>query len=162
MLVSNTSTLVLLAKVGCLETFIEISPTIEIPVQVKKEALFDKDSYYARLIQKIIQDKKIKIVPVKETEITKIMLHFRLDEGEAAAYIMFNNKKHKAILTDDHELIKLCKLEKVPFICAMAVVITLFEKKKLTKEETINKLEKLHEIGRYSKELYEHFKSEVK
>lgn len=162
MLVSNTSTLVLLAKVRCLENFIGISPTIEIPVQVKREALFDEDSYYARLIQKLIQKKKIKIVPVERTSITKIMSQFRLDEGEAATYVMFNNERHKAILTDDGELIKLCKLEKVPFMCAMAVVIRLFEKKKLSKEEAISRLEDLHKVARYSEQLYERFKTKVR
>ncbi|MEK6950074.1 MAG: hypothetical protein AABX34_07680 [Nanoarchaeota archaeon] len=163
MFASNTSTLVLLAKVGCLEKFIEIFTTIEIPAQVKKEALFDKDSYYAKLIEKFIQEKKIKVAPVfKKSEITKIMLEFRLDEGEAATYALFNDKRHKAILTDDGELIKLCKLGKKPFVCAMAVVIRLFEKDKLSKEEAINKLEDLHKIGRYSKELYEHFKNQVR
>lgn len=53
-------------------------------------------------------------------------------------------------------------LEKVPFICAMASVIRLHEKKKLTKEETLNKLNELNVIGRYSKEVYEYFKEEVK
>ena len=163
MLVSNTSTLVLLAKISCLEEFIEISPTIEIPVQVKKEALFDYGSYYAKLIEKLIQEKKIKVVPFfKKSEISRIMEEFRLDEGEAATYAVFNNKKHKAILTDDGELIKLCKLEKVPFVNAMAVVIRLFERKKLSKEEAINKLEDLNKIGRYSLDLYEHFKMEVR
>lgn len=162
MLVSNTSTLVLLAKIGCLESFIEISPTIEIPSQVKKETLFDIDSYYAKLIEKIIQQKKIKVVAVKNAQIINIMAQFKLDGGEAAAYAMFKNKRHQAILTDDGELIKLCKLEKIPFICAMAVVITLFEKQKLTKKQALDKLKDLHIIGRYSEKLYEHFKTEVK
>lgn len=162
MFASNTSTLVLLAKVGCLESFMELSPPIEIPSEVKKEALFEKDSYYARLIEKLIQEKKISIAVVKKGIKNKIMSEFRLDEGESAAYALFDDKRHKAILTDDGELIKLCKLEKIQFICAMAVVIRLFEKKKLPKEETINKLEELNRIGRYSKKLYEHFKMEVK
>ena len=161
MLVSNTSTLVLLAKIGCLEVFISISPTITIPVQVKKEALFEKDSYYAKLIEKLIQHKKITIAQADKAQINKIMEEFKLDEGEAAAYVMFDDKKHQAILTDDGELIKLCKLEKVPFICAMAVVIRLFEMKKLSKKEAFDKLEDLHKIGRYSEKLYEYFKSEV-
>ena len=59
MFVSNTSTLVLLAKVGCLEVFIDIAPNIEIPSQVKEEALFKKGSYYARLIHRLIEDKRI-------------------------------------------------------------------------------------------------------
>jgi len=162
MLVSNTSTLVLLAKIDCLEAFISISPSIVIPTQVKEEALFEKDSYYARLIKKFIQLKKILILSADKTQINEIMSEFKLDEGEAAAYALFDNRKHKAILTDDGELIKLCKLQKVPFICAMAVVIRLFEIKKLSKKEALDKLEGLHKIGRYSEKLYEHFKSEVK
>jgi len=153
---------VLLAKVGCLERFIEISQIIEIPVQIQKEVLFKRESYYARLIEKLIDTKKIKIVPAEKDKVLEIMSQFRLDEGEAAAYAIFNNKKHQALLTDDGELIKLCKLEKVPFICAMAIVIVLFENKKLSREETINKLEELHTIGRYSEKLYEHFKAKVK
>lgn len=162
MFVSNTSTFVLLAKAGCLEQFIEISPVIEIPAQVRKEALFDRQSYYAKLIERLIDEKKIKVVPVAKAKITKIMSEFHFDEGEAAAYALFDAKRHRAILTDDGELIKLCKLEKVPFVCAMAIVIRLFEKKSLSKMDALDKLEKLHKIGRYTEELYNHFKSEVK
>jgi len=162
MLVSNTSTLVLLAKIGCLEHFIEVSQPIEIPVQVKKEALFEKDSYYAKLIEKLIKDKKINLVFVNKEKLSEIKSQFNLDDGEAATYVAFKTKKYDAILTDDGELIKLCKLEKLPFTCAMAIVIRLFEKKMLTKEEALTKLQELHEIGRYSEKLYFQFKSEVK
>ena len=161
MLVSNTSTLVLLAKIGCLEYFIEISPEIEIPAQVRKEALFEKDSYYAKLIHKLIEEKKIKVIQTGNRNIVEIMSEFSLDEGEAATYILFNRKRHKAILTDDGELIKLCKLQNVEFICAMAVIIRLYEKKRISKQKAIEKLEELNRIGRYSKQLYEYFKGEV-
>jgi predicted nucleic acid-binding protein len=162
MLVSNTSTLVLMAKVGCLEKFIGVSPAIKIPIQVKREALFEENSYYAKLIEKLIRSRKIEVVKVDKTKTKDIMVHFKLDEGEAAAYALFNKKIHKAILTDDGELIKLCKLEDIPFICAMAVIIRLFEKEVLSREEALNKLQKLNIIGRYSEELYEHFKAEVR
>lgn len=162
MFASNTSTLVLLAKVGCLEKFIEISSKIEIPSQVKLEALFYKDSYDARLINKLIQDSKIIVISVDKKEIVDIMKGFNFDEGEAATYVIFNKNKHKAILTDDGELIKLCKLEKIPFICAMAIIIILYEKKSLLKEEAIEKIEELNKIGRYSKELHDYFKGEIK
>lgn len=162
MLASNTSTLVLLAKVGCLEAFIQMSPVIEIPIQVEREALFERESYYAKLINKLIKEEKIKVIKEEKINLFDIMAEFRLDEGEAAAYLLFNPKKHQAILTDDGMLIKLCKLQSIPFICAMAVIIRLFEKKKLTKEEALNKLKDLNRIGRYSKELYEYFKMEIK
>ena len=162
MFVSNTSTLVLLAKVGCLEVFIDIAPNIEIPSQVKEEALFKKGSYYARLIHGLIEDKRIIVKGVKDTVLQNILSEFRLDKGEAAAYSLYNPKKHRAILTDDGELIKLCKLENIPFICSMAIIVRLYEKKKLKKDNAQSILKKLSVIGRYSEDLYEHFRSEVK
>jgi len=162
MFASNTSTLVLLAKVSCLEHFIEISPKIEIPNEVKKEALFHEHSYYAMLINKLIQEKKIIVYDIKSNEIEKIMKEFKIDRGEAATYIMYDKKKHKAILTDDGELIKLCKLQRIPFINALAVIIRLYDKKIISKEKALEKLKKLNEIGRYSNEIYEYFKKEIK
>ena len=161
MLVSNTSTLVLLAKVQCLEAFIGIGHIIEIPSQVKQESLFDEGSYYARLIQKLIAERKIKVTNTDEKATANVMSQFRLHKGEAAAYVLFNGKKHGAILTDDWELIKLCRLNGVPFICAMAIVIILNQNGTLTKKEAVEKLNDLFEIGRYSEKLYEHFKSKV-
>lgn len=162
MFVSNTSTLVLLAKTNCLEDFIKISPIIAIPPDVKAELSVDEESYYARLIQKLINNKKIVVQKPVESKALSIRSEFRLGAGEAAAYALFDKKRHEAILTDDGELIKLCKLEEVPFICAMAAVIRLFEKGALSKEDALEKLDELRNIGRYSKEIYEYFKAEVK
>lgn len=44
----------------------------------------------------------------------------------------------------------------------MTVMIRLYDKKKLTRQEALNKLESLYEVGRYSKEIFEEFKTEVK
>ena len=87
MLVSNTSTLVLLAKVGCLERFITMSPPIVIPRQVKSEA-FAKESYDARLIDKLITAGKIVVKDAETQKTAQIMTQFRLDIGEAAAYAL--------------------------------------------------------------------------
>ncbi len=162
MLVSNTSTLVLLAKIKCLELFMTIAPTIEIPEQVQQEALFEESSYDALLIKKLISEEKIKVTKVDKNKVNAIMVQFRLDEGEAAAYVLFNHQRHQAILTDDGELIKLCKLQGISFLCAMAIIIRMYEQRKLSKETTLNKLKELHGIGRYSKIIYEYFINEVK
>ena len=44
----------------------------------------------------------------------------------------------------------------------MAIIIRLYEAKQIRKEEIFGKLEELYKIGRYSKEIYEHFKAKVK
>ena len=146
MFVSNTSTLVLLAKVSALEHFIAVSPAIEVPDKVKKEALFKKDSYYARLIEKLMTSGKIIVKEVPNSMLKQVMSSFKLNSGEAAAYALFNKKQHKAILTDDHELIKLCKLENIPFICAMAVIIRLNAKRILARQEALSKLKELNTV----------------
>ena len=65
-------------------------------------------------------------------------------------------------MTDDGELIKLCKIENIPFIVAMAVVVRLAKKDKISRAEALEKLSKLYGYGRYSEEIYKYFKSEVK
>jgi hypothetical protein len=65
------------------------------------------------------------------------------------------------VLTDDRELIKLCKLEEIPFVCAMAIIMKMYEDNVLGKEQAVEKIKKLSEIGRYSQELVDYFIHEV-
>lgn len=162
MLVSNTSTLVLLAKIGLLERFFDTVAPITIPSQVRIEYSFDEASYYAKLLEKAVLEKKIIVKEVRESELKIILHNFRLDSGEAAVYVLYKKGGYTAILTDDGELIKLCKLENIPFLCSLAIVVRLYEKRLITKEEAMEKLEKLNTVGRYSKEIYEYFKKEVR
>lgn len=162
MLVSNTSTLVLLAKIGLVETFLELSGEIAIPAQVEAEYSFHKDSYYGRLLAKAVSEKRIIVKQVDERKLTNILQNFMLDKGEAAVYLMYKTGGYKAVMTDDGELIKLCKLEGIPFLCSLAIVIRLHEKGAINKTTAIEKLEKLGSIGRYSKEILDHYKKVVK
>lgn len=162
MIVSNTSTLVLLAKINMLEKFLDVSPKIVIPVQVREEYSFEKDSYYAKLIEKMIENKKIIVKKVDEKILSNILDSFSLDIGEAAAYCLYKKGSYKAILTDDRELIKLCKLEKIPFLCTLAILVNLYEKDVINKKDLNEKLEKLNSIGRYSKEIFDHFTKDLK
>jgi len=160
MFISNSSTLILLAKINTLRTFLENCDSIIIPEEVYQESVKNKNSFDALLIAKEIGN-KIKIQKTnKKTE--QIQKQFRMDIGEAAAYLLYDPKLHKAILTDDRELIKLCKIENIPFICAIAIVVQLHKNKKITKEECLEKMAKLETIGRYSKEIVDYFESEVK
>ncbi|MBN1502938.1 hypothetical protein JW930_05320 [Candidatus Woesearchaeota archaeon] len=162
MFVSNSSTLILLAKISSLRSFLEIGKKITIPNQVYDEFIKKKESFDAKLIQKEIENQKIKIEDVKKEKYHSYQEEFRLHEGEAAAYALFKKDKFRAILTDDGELIKLCKIEEAPFICSMAIVFLLYKNSKISKEEALEKIEKLYDIGRYSKEIYDYFLQKVK
>lgn len=99
---------------------------------------------------------------IKEKSYSDILKQFKLDEGEASTFALYDKRKHKAILTDDRELIKLCKISNIRFISAMSIIVTLFRKKFIDKQEALEKLEKLQGYGRYSNEIYGYFRSMVK
>ena len=159
-MISNTSTLILLAKVQSLSVLLNDVKKIAIPKIVYKE-LDSKDSFEVLLIKKEIEKKRISLFDVNKESYSIVLKQFKLDEGEAAAYALFKKNKGKAILTDDKELIKLCKIENIPFICAMAVIVRLFNKKRLTKDRALDKLKRLYSYGRYSNEIYDFFKVKV-
>ncbi|AJF60726.1 MAG: hypothetical protein QT03_C0001G1246 [archaeon GW2011_AR10] len=161
MFVSNTSTLILLAKVDLLGQFIENFGKIEITGEVSKE-FSAKDSFDAKFISRLIEEKKVIVKKAESNMVSGILMEFSLDKGEATAFALFNEKRHKAILTDDYELIKLCMLREVQFLSAMAIVVRMKEKKILSKEEALQKINELNSYGRYSRELLDFYVSEVK
>ena len=147
MFVSNTSTLILLGKVTVLQSFVDSVDLIII--------------FEVLLIEKEIERGKIVVQKSDAQKAKSVKLEFNLDQGEAAAYSLFDGRKHGAILTDDRELIKLCRIERIPFVCALAIIVRLYEKKIVDRRFALEKIDKLVEIGRYSKEIVHYFKKEV-
>ena len=119
MIVSNTSTLILLAKVDSLSILLDNIKKISIPKIVYEEIANKKDSFEFLTIKKEIEKNRIVLIDVGKKNYSSILAQFKLDEGEAAAYALFKKIKGNAILTDDGELIKLCKIENAPFIAAI-------------------------------------------
>ena len=161
MFVSNTSTMILLAKAGILRLFLEDVSRIIIPKVVYDE-MKGKESFEVIFIDKEIENGRIKVMDINKVHYDNILKQFKLNEGEAAAYALFKNEKGKALLTDDGELIKLCKIENIPFMTAMSIVVGLFKRKKVTEKDAMEALKKIYGYGRYSEEIYDYFKSEVK
>lgn len=161
MLISNASTLILLAKATLLQKFLN-NFEVTISDKVLDEVTQDRNVFDAKLIQKEVEIKRIKVRKIDSEKIKNVLKEFRLHEGEASAYVLFKKGEGKAILTDDKELIKLCRIERVPFICALAVVVRMFEKGLLTREEAREKLDRINDYGRYSRNIYKYFKSKVK
>ena len=159
--VSNTSTLILLGKIDILTLLLDEIKKIAIPKIVYKE-IKNKDSFEILLIEKEIKRNRIILVDVDKKDYEFALKQFKLDEGEAAAYALYKKIRGKAILTDDGELIKLCRIGDIPFITALAVIVMLYKKSKLSKKNALDNLDKLQSYGRYSDEIYNYFKSEVK
>lgn len=159
MIVSNASTLILLARVGLITKFLKEYREVTIPKEVEKE-ITAGDTFDSKILKKEIKNKNIKVKAIK-SKTSNVLKEFRMHKGEAEAYILYNEYNARAILTDDGELIKLCKLFEIPFINALAVITRMFERGILTHTEACEYLQKLNDYGRYSKEVYNYFKQEM-
>lgn len=160
MIVSDASTLILLARVSILRKFISDFGKIIVPEEVAREMTVSH-SLDARMLEREIKENNI-VVKSIQSGTDEITRQFRLDLGEAEAYVLYNELHARVILTDDGELIKLCKLFEIPFVNALAIVVRMFDHGWLTREETCEYLRKLNDYGRYSREVYNVFKEEAK
>lgn len=154
MIVFDSSTLILLAKVELLDTFLNnYRGRVIIPKEVEKEATV-KDTFDALLIKKRVEEKKLEVRDVQDKNIDKFMEDFNMGRGESEA-VALALKEKSLLATDDKNAINACRLLKVPFTTAIGILVRAKEKGLLTKEEANKKLEALAIYGRYKKEIIE-------
>lgn len=156
MIVFDSSTLILLARTDLLELFVsDFRGRVLIPLKVKTE-VYIKKSDETPFITKLIEDKRIEISEAKNSrQIKKLMNDFNIDTSEAEALILAIQEGAGIVATDDRNAIRACKVLKLDFVTAIAVLIRAFEKKLIDKDEAVAKLQKLESIGRYSRTIIE-------
>ena len=161
MLASNSSTLILISKIDLLSKFLDAIKAIAI-TDIVFEEVSKKDSFENLIIKKEVEKGRIKIEVAEAKPYFEIIRQFKLDEGEASTFALCMGKKFDGVMTDDKELIKLCKVEGIKFISAMSILVMLFRNGTMDKSEAMEKLDKLQAYGRYSSEIYSHFKGLVR
>jgi predicted nucleic acid-binding protein len=152
MIVFDSSTLILLAKVEILDIFLrEYKEKIIIPKAVEEEATI-KETFDGLLIKKRIEEKRIEIKNVDKEKVENIKKDFKLGKGEAEAIILTEQQKC-LLATDDRNAILACKIKNIQFTTAIDFVVRASEKKKIGKEEAKRKIDQLEKLGRYKKEI---------
>lgn len=151
--VFDASTLILLAKIQLLR---EISQDVRIiiPESVKEESLCKK-SYDSLLIETLMNEQKIQVMKVKNTEaVKKIHQNFRLGIGEAQAFCLAG-ELGCPLAVDDGPTIKACKIIGLEFATAIHFLLKLCFLKKIDKDIAMEKLHKLARFGRYDRKIIE-------
>ncbi|MBI5971474.1 MAG: hypothetical protein HY884_10020 [Deltaproteobacteria bacterium] len=98
----------------------------------------------------LIADEKINILKVEDGKLLqKLIDDFNIDSGEAEAIALALNKKTAIVAADDRNAIRACKFLKINFVTAVSILIRAVEKRLLSKNEAVLKLEKLESVGRY-------------
>jgi predicted nucleic acid-binding protein len=163
MMIFDASTVILLAKINILELFMaNYRGRVLIPQTVKLE-ITSGGREETPLITKLIESKRIEISKVKNNrQIKKLMDDFNIDTGEAEAIILAIQEGARIVATDDRNAIRACKLLKISFVTAIAILVRAFEKDLMDRDESLIKLRKLQSIGRYSKAIIEDARRQLK
>ncbi len=150
MIVFDTSTLILLAKIDLLDLFItDVRGSVIIPEKVRSEAV-TADKEEVQSIVRLLQEKKISVVKVKNASLRKkLMGDFSIEAGEAESLALALEHKNPIVATDDRNAIRACKMLKLEFITAVTVLVRAVEKGMIDKDEGLVKLQKLQAVGRY-------------
>jgi predicted nucleic acid-binding protein len=88
-------------------------------------------------------------------------MDFNIDSGEAEAIVLALKKKGSLIGTDDRSAIRACKILKINFTTAVAILIRIFEKNLIDKKETLIKLQKLERVARYHRAIIEDAQEQI-
>ena len=162
MVIFDASTLILLAKIDMLRTFIShFHGKVVIPEKVKAEVCTEGQEE-TPLIVKMIEEKKIRVSRATNSVLTKkLMEDFTIDAGEAEVLTLALQENARLIATDDRNTIRACKMLKIDFTTAIAILIRAFEKKPIDKDEALIKLQKLVAAARYKQTIIEAAKKQI-
>src|ERR1700683_2529858 len=130
MFVFDASTLILVAKVELLDLFLaSIGPEVAVPAEVARECCGAKKTLDALMIQKALDDARIKVKVVKNKKlVAKLQTDFSLGMGEAEAIALGLKEKAPLVGIDDKNGINACKLLGLGFVTALAILVRSHEK----------------------------------
>lgn len=163
MLIADSSSLILLAKLNILDIVIKnIKHKLTIPKRVYEECTAKKESMDAQLIEQRVKQKLITIRYSSNRSLyDKIVKDFNLGKGEAEAITLCIELK-SGIVTDDKKAINACKVLKIRFATAPRILIQLYKKNIFTKIEVNSIMENLQKFGRYSDIIINKIKEDLK
>jgi predicted nucleic acid-binding protein len=157
MIVFGASTLILIATAELLDLFLaDIELEAAIPIEVEKESCGVKKSLDALLIQKALDELRLKVIAVKNRKlVVKLQGDFGLGRGEAEAIVLALAEKAQVLGIDDKNGINACKLLGIAFTTAIGILVRSREKGLLTGSEALTKLATLAKHGRYKESILE-------
>ena len=163
MIVFDSSTLILLAKIEMLELFISnYKGRILIPEIVRSEVCI-KGKEETPLIISLIAGNKIEVIKIGHgSSVKKLMDDFNIEAGEAGALLLAVQEGAEAIATDDRNAIRASKFLKLEFITATTILIRAFEKGLIDRSTAVIKLQKLQSVGRYSRAIIDDAMRQIK
>lgn len=140
-MISNTSPLIFLAKIGKLNLLKKLFGTISIPEEVKEEVTI-KDKVGCKEIKDLIEKGDINVAN------PKINTDLGVGKGENAAINLAREKKDRIII-DDKTAINILEAMSIEYFRTTSIIFLALEKKIITKKEAISLIKRLIDNGYY-------------
>ncbi len=155
MIVFDSSTLILLAKAELLDDFLDdYTGTVLIPREVETECCRTQGRFDALLIRTRIRENKIGVAKISNTTLrTRLMRDFRISKGEAEALVLAQEKEATLVATDDKNAITACKLLRIPFTSAIALLVRMTDTGAVGADRAHAAFKALARYGRYSERI---------
>ena len=129
---------------------------VAIPEAVERECCENQRSLDALVIQKVVDESRIKVVSVENKAlVAKLREDFQLGIGEAEAIALASLEKTRLLGIDDKSGINACKLLGISFTTALGILVRSGEKQLLTRSGALAQLAELARHGRYKKSIIE-------
>jgi hypothetical protein len=151
MLIFDSSTLILTAKIELLDAFLkDIAMEIAIPRAVEDECCGGKKTLDALMIRKALDESRIKVRSVRNRRlVAKLEEDFSMGRGESEAIALALQEKALLVGIDDKNGINACKLAGIPFTTAVGILVRSGQKGLIDRSDALVKLSALAKYGWY-------------
>ncbi len=152
LVVSDSSTLILMAKVNLLDSAIAHFGGIAIPRAVEREVVergIAKHREDALLVRQRITEKKMRVFDVDGESAADIVRDFNLHLGEAEAIALYLKKGANLLGVDDGKAIKVCKILNVKFFTCLSLLLLFAQERVISIEMAKAHVEKLANLSAY-------------
>ena len=159
----DSCTIILLAKASVLEIVID-SYDVIITQDVYKEVIKGKEKSFqdALLLERLGEQKKFKQRNTDAALTKKLVNDFNMGVGEASVISCAMKQKDCVAATDNRQGRNAAKINNLPFVGSIEIVVALFKNKKITFEKTMTALKILRIAGWFDDYLIENAMEAIK
>lgn len=157
MIVFDSSTLILIAKIELLDLFLtNIGMETAIPKAVEAECCGGKKTFDSLIIRKALDESRIKVRSARNRKlIAKLEEDFNMGRGESEAIALALQEGAVLVGIDDKNGMNACKLAGVPFTTAVGILVRSRERGLIGRSDGLFKLSALAGYGRYQEAILE-------
>lgn len=160
--VSDSSSLILLAKAEIITDFLEKGKIYITPV-VEKETIGmgkEKGREDAYLLEKMRKEGKIELRDPDEGEVDRITKLFDLHKGEKES-VALASEMDLPLICDDKKAFNACEVMEIEHSTALNILSALFEKGRISEPRAKESLKRLEEFGWYEERLIKNVNSKI-